>query len=1633
MSECQRQRLLQTIYPTVVGFVSLSFVLAQFVIRHGKSKAKIRPNPEEEPLLGNETGPGLDYDDTVEGYGSTGANAANTKISISEQHFDISQIEPTKEDGTPLGVTKIVLRSLGDKIRLTAEFLVLLVQFSLSVSVFFVKDLATEWLDSWTPLVNIALWSYLLVVGTIRVFGASTGLGDRLPNLWIVSTAAYVFIWPVSAFLFRSALLGHTNIPSFYYAQFALNTLLFFLAGTIRITERQGTVFVTDAKMVPSPEKVINLFEVVSFSWIDKMIWDAYQAPMTKDSVWGLRRENYAYYVITGFHAMRSTATLTRKLIRYFGFYVGLQAFWTTLDSLLVFGPTVFLKLILEYVANPEGTTKAMAWLYVFGMLFMSLGSAVVSGRTLFLGRTICVRMKAVVIGEIYAKALRRRITAPSEEEAKDTKAPSEEETAKGTADEVSPAPKAKTEERKNADLGAIINLMAVDAFRIADICAYLHFFVNAVIMASVAIYLLYNLLGWPALAGSAMIIAMMPLNYKLTDMMGSYQKVMLAVTDRRIQKLNETFQSMRIVKFFAWEDKIFDQVVNIRNEELAILFKRCMWWVIASATYFITPSLVTVIGFYCYTQIKGEVLTTPVAFTALSLFTLLRSPLEQFADMLSFVVQSKVSLDRVQEFLEEEDCDKYEQLTSPRSPDSPLIGFKDATMAWSTTSKTDFRLRDIDVAFKENSLNVIIGATGSGKTSLLLALLGEMNLIQGKVFLPGSIPRDELVADPETGLTESVAYCSQSAWLLNATIRENIVFASPFSEERYQKVIDACGLKRDLEILSAGDQTEIGEKGITLSGGQKQRVSLARALYSHAKYVLLDDCLSAVDSHTSTHIYEQCITGELMKGRTCVLVSHNIALTMQKAGFVVVMDNGRIKAKGTPEVLFDEGHLGDEDMVKTSVMGSRTVSSTQLASLAKNELNTEEVDKLIVAQTAAEEVSKPDDGKLVQEETKSDGAVSLDVYKKYIIALGGVVFASVVFFSLIFSQFVSFMQSWWVRVWALAEDKRGQAVVMASFTSVFSSANVRDTKTGIFNIDWNRPLGGDTFRIQGEQHDTMYYILIYAGIGVFYTVVSSMRVALVYWGGLRASRQMFEKTLSVVMRAKLRFFDSTPVGRIMNRFSRDIEEIDQELAPYADYFVMSIIQCLWTLGLICFITPKFLVIAALIAFLYYEVGVFYTSSSRELKRFESITRSPIHQQFTETLVGITTIRAYGDERRFMRQNLAAIDENNRPFYYLWVANRWLAFRSDLIGAVISFFASAFVLLASDSIDAGLAGLSLSYAIAFTQSSLWVVRFYANIEMSMNAVERFLEYSDLEQEPPAEILETQPPASWPEKGVIEVKDVSLRYAPSLPLVIKNVTFDVEANMKIGIVGRTGAGKSTIITAFFRFLDPETGSIKIDGVDITTIGLKTLRQALTIIPQDPTLFTGTIRTNLDPFGTYSDAQMFEALRRVNLITQAELTESLNSTAAASDSEVTENQNKFLSLDAKITEGGENLSQGQRQLVCLARSLLKSPKVILLDEATASIDYKSDAQIQQTIRQEFSQSTILTIAHRLRSIIDYDRILVMDAGEVVEYADPYTLIIDKNSQFRSLCNDTGEVDVLIQLAKEAFVARKTNSRN
>ncbi|EWC45608.1 hypothetical protein DRE_05169 [Drechslerella stenobrocha 248] len=1591
-------------------------------------------------------------------------------------------------------------RPVGEVWWVALEELAVMAQVGLHMASFF-HPTTVDWRFGKLPaLVGVAVWGYTLILTTLRVSMPRTK-HYPLPALWDHTAAIYLSQFVLYTVTFRSVLIY--DRPSLnriiVIVEFSLAAFLAVLVLTTRRGNKAVKQEIIDG-LEPSHEPLASLFSLASYSWIDPLIWDGYKSPLELKRVWNLRKDDLAIAVLSSFRQTKKTASLSWRLLKFFKGLLALQFAWAVFASFLTFAPTVLLRAILEYIENPDKYPRNVAWLYVVLLFVCGLIQTTGNGAALYTGRRICIRLRAVIVGEIYAKALRRKASAAGralgeKDEDKDKKAEKDKKTKKnkkGTDEEQGASKKeAETEDGGQANVGAIINLMAVDSFKVAEVCAYLHFLVAATpVQLTVAILLLYQVLGWSSIAGIGVMFALFPINYLISRQFGRIQNKIMSITDKRIQTTNEVLQNVRIIKYFAWEHRYEGVISEPRSLELRQLRDRFILWGLATSLWYTTPVAITLISFWLYTGVEKKELRAPIAFTALSLFAVLRTPLDQFADMLTNVLQSKVSVDRVQEFLDEEETEKYRQLKpaddEDGNEDTPLIGFKNGQFSWDGRRSTDdasapssFQLLNLNIEFVPGHLNVIAGPTGSGKTSLLMALLGEMSIVKGSVYLPGYHSREDLYQD-ENGHTESVAYCAQQAWLVNDTIKNNIIFASKYDEERYKAVLFACSLERDLAILDKGDATEVGEKGISLSGGQKQRISLARALYSNAKHILLDDCLSAVDSHTAKWIYDYCIMGPLMEFRTCILVTHNIALCVPRAKFVVVMKSGEVVEQGTPEEVVASGALGKDDLMKglsssrnQSAVVSRVASTANIAKDdAEDGTVTEDgpVKSLVTANgtAKADDVKKQAGESSSEEESKSEGSVDWKIYQLYLTMMGGWFFWVMVVLAIILQQAASLATSVWIREWALQYQQQETKMVTASHHSPSSrlgsfGSSSFCSASGI--CAWNVPIMSEpssTASILGQDPeeppkvDIMYYLVIYGLFGILFSVTSILREGVVFVGSLRASRRMHEKLLHRVLRAKFRFFDSTPLGRIMNRFSKDLEAVDQEIAPVALGMIHSLASVITIVVLITAITPGFLLAGVGITALYWIIGIFYLRASRDLKRLEAVQRSPLYQHFGETLAGITTIRAYGDERRFVRDNLAKVDRHNRPWFYLWVANRWLAWRVDVAGSLVAFFAGVFVIMSIGKIDAGLAGLSLTYAISFNDNVLWVVRLYAMNEQNMNSVERLKEYLEIEQEAPEVIPENRPSTGWPSEGAVRFEEYSTRYRPDLDPVLKQVSFEVKPCEKVGIVGRTGAGKSSLALALFRALEAEGGKVIIDGIDISTIGLRDLREGITMVPQDPTLFTGTIRSNLDPFAIHTDEEVFTALREVQLIgedetaSQATAAPSASSQAGDADEPASAsasiattatspvsashqstsgttaqvvNKNIFLDLSSKVTESGNNLSQGQRQLLCLARALLRKPKIILMDEATASIDYATDAKIQETIRG-WNSSSVMTIAHRLNTIVDYDRVLVLDHGEVKEYDHPWTLLQREDGLFRDMCANSGELEKLEDMAREAW---------
>jgi len=1315
-------------------------------------------------------------------------------------------------------------------------------------------------------IAELCTWAYVAVLASVRLLLSSSSRYSFW-KLWYHTAFIYCFMWAFNTLIVRSAIIHPRSqlAQSFTIADFATSSLLVVIA----LTSRKGNRAVKleyEGNLEPSHEQTASVLSLASFSWVDAIVWKGYKKSLELADVWNLPPRDNAASVLANYRQVKKTSVLAFHLLKYFKRNLLIQASWAAFSGFLTFAPTLLLKAILEYVENPMSTPRNTAWFYVILLFVSGCAAALADGQALWIGRKTCIRLRAIVIGEIYAKALRRKASATTDKVLGADK-PSQNArpgflrrlTTFWTKKQQQPTTEPKSEAQVSS--GTIINLMAVDSFKVAEICAYLHFlWASTPVQIVVAIVLLYQIMGYSSIVGIGVMIFLLPINMYIAKQFSKTRKQILAATDARIHATNEVLSNIRIIKFFAWEQRFMALVEEKRTSELLYLRRRYMVWAFAATLWSGSPVLITFLSFLFYTNVEKKDLIPSIAFTALSLFQILRIPLDQLADMVAHVQESKVSVDRVEEFLNEPETEKYRLLKHQEVDEdgNPRVGFENATFSWGRKDGSDdeaFKLMGLDIDFKLDRLNIISGPTGSGKTSILMALLGEMSLLDGHVYLPGGRSREDLKPNLETGLTESVAFCAQQAWLANATIKENILFASPFDSKRYKDVLVACSLQRDLEILDNGDQTLVGEKGVTLSGGQKQRMSLARALYSRARYILLDDVLSAVDSHTAKWIFDQALLGPLMHNRTCILVTHNIALCLPHSEYAVVLDNGRVVAQGSPGEVIDSGKLS-EDLSKSrpQSQGPSRVASRVPSDVggeeAMGEAHLKQANRHINGDTSnAKGTVRGTNSTPNNEytETKAVGRVKLSTILLYLKAMGPWwywILAALMFAA---QQISSVATNVWIRQWANAYAEKSVLTLSDRHTPPLthvSSISGLGTCLTSGTCNWGLPIFSRPTQtwsnvnmniFSNEDVNSSYYLGVYAVLGLVFMLITLLREIILFTGSLAASKRIHNQLMERVARAKFRFFDSTPLGQIMNRFSKDVESVDQEIAPVAVGVVHCLASILTIVVLISVITPGFLIAGTFISILYFLIGKFYINSSRDLKRLESVQRSPLYQQFGETISGMTTIRAYGDERRFIRENLAKVNTHNRPFIFLWAANRWLAFRVDIVGAMVAFFAGVFVVLSVGRIDAGAAGLAMTYAVTFTENVLWFVRLYASNEQNMNSIERIKEYLDVEQEAPP-IAENRPPGNWPSHGAVEFINYSTRYRKDFDLVLKKISFKVLPGEKVGVVGRTGAGKSSLALSLFRALEAEEGKIIVDDVDIGLIGLQDLRENIVMVPQ-----------------------------------------------------------------------------------------------------------------------------------------------------------------------------------------------------
>ncbi|KAL1740785.1 P-loop containing nucleoside triphosphate hydrolase protein [Schizophyllum fasciatum] len=1039
---------------------------------------------------------------------------------------------------------------------------------------------------------------------------------------------------------------------------------------------------------------------------------------------------------------------------------------------------------------------------------------------------------------------------------------------------------------------------------------------------------------------------------------------------DARIQLVSETLNVIRMIKLFGWERTTLGKVDERREEgkcnthQLTWLWRRRLLNFGSRMFSFTSPLITMGTTYSTYTLIMGKTLNASIVFSTMALLDRLQEYLYMTSLELTAAMSAKVSADRINDFLKDTELlDGYSAKDTPahlpltavdEARHAEKIGFRNAVFSWSssdslrgasTPTKGGFTLSvEGEVLFKTGQINLVVGPTGSGKTSLLMALLGEMHFLPSAPDSWFGLPRDK-----------GVAYAAQEAWVLNDTIKNNVVFGYAYDEERYLRVIEACGLARDLELFGAGDQTEVGEKGLTLSGGQKARITLARAIYSPAKVLLLDDILAALDVHTAKWIVEKCLRSDLVKGRTVILVTHNIATTRPVASYAVCLHiDGTVSSHGAPQDVFAH----EPELVKEEAEREHEKEVGE--------------DKETPAPAAApapappgEPAASKSDGKLILAEEVETGHISWGAFKLY---LAGMSNEHPYIFFLFFLLGMGMVQTtvvsitWFLGHWAAQYDTHDPAEV--------------------------KPL---------------YYLGLYSLIVIAAVVMNCVVYICYTLAALKASRAIHTKLLQSILGSTLRWLDITPTSRVIARCTQDIRSIDDGVQNQLYLFCESTVTMIAKLIAVVVMTPIFLLTGAIVFMIGGFCGQVYIKAQLSVKRELSNARAPVLAHFGTTISGLPSIRAYGVEERFKAESMHRLDGYIRPVRNMYNLNRWISVRVQNLGALLTASLAAYLVYVQGARSSSATGFSLNMAVGLSELILNWVRIANELEVESNSLERIRGYLGIEQEPKP-TQQGKPPAYWPSSGELRVENLCARYSVGGPKVLKDLTFHIQSGQRVGVVGRTGSGKSSLTLSLLRCI-PTEGKIHYDGLETHAVNLDSLRSNITIIPQVPELLAGSLRENLDPAGEHDDAALNDALRSAGLF--------------ALQSNMDEGR---ITLDSTITSGGSNLSVGQRQILALARALVRGSKVLILDEATSAIDYQTDNIIQESLRKNLpADVTLITVAHRLQTIMDSDKIMVLDAGRLVEFASPRELLEHRGGILRSLVDESGDRDKLYAMAK------------
>ncbi|GMM33040.1 hypothetical protein DASC09_003650 [Saccharomycopsis crataegensis] len=1233
-----------------------------------------------------------------------------------------------------------------------------------------------------------------------------------------------------------------------------------------------------------------------------------------------------------------------------------------------------------------------------------------------------------------------------------------------------------------NHSTSQISNLISIDSSRLQSLSQQIPQIISLPLKLSLAIYSLYYILGNSVIFALAILVLLLPLNTILLRRLKNLKRQQMQYRDSRTQKVHEMVSSIQCVKLYGWEQALMAKVKEIRiGKELD-----GMWWIgmlgaLVKGLWGI--GMVVVIGgsfaivMMPESAAKDNVsnimlskmpLTSETIFPCLSLFSYLQKTVVSMPSFISSIIESKIALERLEEYLlsEEvstnlstEEVSTNESITMANN-DKPFISINNTCFLWDEThmskpkisetsdeeslvgnfdnfSYSNIALRNINMSVNSGEMVLVVGAVGAGKSTLLKAIIGELPILRNH--------------DHSRAVKGSISYCSQIPWIQNTSFRDNILFHIPYDPERYHSTLYACDLLVDILQLPDGDQTLVGEKGITLSGGQKARLALARAIYADSDIYILDDILSAVDVQVAKRIIYRCLGHHgLLANKIRVLVSHGLGnFQKNEIDKVIYLQNGEIIANDSFENMQDkikefmgggsqetvdyltEGPIdddNDDDDDDDDAASDLTISP--ISSCSVDSLNSSET--LVASDKDDDDLDKLKKPIKLSEEHTNRGSVKWKTYSEY--AKSCSIPGIIIFLTMIFASCAFQLGSkYWLKILSEKNDFR------SSFTHSHDST------------------------INDSSVNFSYFLIIYMMLGTISHIFDFLKTFVLYqFCCINASRHLHDSMLNSIINSPMSFFNTTPAGRILNRFTNDINKIDDNLPKTFIKFFGAIISALFTVGVIVFNLPLFFIplIGLIIIYRYYQS--YYISVSRDLKRISSASRSPIFNYLQESLSGAETVRAFRKTEKFTAINAENVNFHLKALYVFRAINRWLTFRLQIIGALVILLTSVLALLSLDAgtpLTSGVVGLMMGYALEITDSLNVMVKTSVDIETNVVCVERILDYSNLPREGESisqssnttklsnhginRKFSDAAATQWPSNGALEFRNYTTKYRPELDSVLKDLSLRIEPGEKVGIVGRTGAGKSSLAMAIFRLIEASQGQIFIDGKGIDQIQLSRLRSNLSIIPQECLAFQGTIRQNLDPIGKHTDEQLLWAVGVAHLDDHLPMrmgsmhhnvfndnheiiggrengfdADSLASSSISCFQEGTSvgcqssrysDYPKSSILDIEIQEAGRNFSVGQRQLLCLARALLNPSRILILDEATAAVDPSTDKIIQETIKRECQNKTILTIAHRLNTVLDCDRIIVLDQGKVVEFDKPEVLLQDTKSAFYSLCHE------------------------